>query len=836
MTAIEDRITADLEHGRHDQLLPELTGLVHGHPTNERLCGQLMMTLYRLGRQAEALAVYRECRERLAEELGVDPGPELSELHRSILRGAGGATDPGAVPAQLPHLTGDFTGRAGEVGLLLNALDDTAVHAIRAIHAISGRGGIGKSTLAIRAAHDLAPSYPDGQLFAELRGMSDTPATASEVLGRFLRALGVDPAHVPESAQERAELYRTLLAGRKMLVVLDDAAQEEQVLPLLPGAAGCAVIVTSRHRLGGLPGARHLELDVMTPAESLQLLHNVIGEDRVGAEGEAALRIVEYCGRLPLAIRVAGARLANRRRLPLGWFADRLADERHRLNELSPGDLGIRASVGLSYRALNPRARQALRRLGHFGVPDFAGWVLAWLVGEPIARGEELAEELVDAQLLEFVGPDQLGNLRYRMHDLVRLYARERAEREESPRELQAAVRRVLGGWLAVIARSAAELPGDDVRWQHRIAEPPVVPSPEVADPRTWFEAERRCMVAGIERAAALGLHDLACAFTPEEHSLVFAGPERFSQRTRIINAVLDAARAAGDLAAEAMMLADYGLLQYLRDEYAEARLAFFHALSRFRDLGDAHGEAATLARLGTSCREAGRLTEALHFLELAARLLTELGEETGIAYVRRVCGSVRLEQGAFAEALTDLWAALRAYQTVGSRRGEGLTLRSLSLHHRALGRFGPAAELAARSREVFRELGDELLEAYAARSLAKATLRLGRTGEALDLAQGSLAVSIRLNDAWGQGVTMRVLGEIHLAAGALDAAEAWLGSALEAWRRIEAPLWLARTQKDLAAVHAARGEAKEAERLRESALSLFQAHGAREFHELSTG
>ncbi|HZM77630.1 MAG TPA: BTAD domain-containing putative transcriptional regulator [Candidatus Limnocylindrales bacterium] len=821
LTATEERIAADLAAGHHDRLLAELTALVHEHPVNERLRAQLMVTLTRLGRRSDALASYAECRERLAEELGVDPGPELQGLQLAVLRGD---PDPrpaphSEVPRQLPHLTNDFTGREAHIERLLKT---------PGIRVITGAGGTGKSTLATKVCHDLAPSLPDGQLYAELRGMSDTPAEPAEILGRFLRALGVEPERIPDGAGERAEMYRTLLAGRRMLVLLDDAGGEQQVQPLLPGSPGCAVVITSRHRLGGLPGARPVELDVMAPAEALAFLSTVIGEERVAAQREAAEQMVAHCGWLPLAIRVAAARLANRPRMPLSWLADRIADESHRLNELSPGDAGMRASIGLSYESLDTQAKRAFERVGYFGVPDFAPWVITWLTGQD---GQELAERLVDAQLLEFAGPDRLGTLRYRMHDLVRLYARERAELAETNQELSRAIARVLGGWLAVIAETAAEAPGDDVRWPHTITEPPMVQTPRIDDPRAWFEAEQKCMVAGVERAAALGLHDLACAFTPEQYSMVFAGPDRLAQRTRVIDAVLAAARREGDLRVEAIMLADYGLLHYLRDEYAEARLDFFHALSRFRELGDSLGEAATLARLGTTCREAGRLSEGLHFLDRAAALFGTLGEQTGIAYARRLSGSLRLEQGAYAQALSDFQAALIGYRRMKSQRGEGLTLRSLSLHHRAKGELDEAVRYGLRSREIFRALGDVFLESYAVRAIAKARLRMGQPQ--FDELHWALAVGQDLKDRWGQGVTMRVIGEAHLATGELDEAMRWLEEAAALWRKLEAPLWLARTQRDIALVHAANNDRRRAAEVLGRAMTAFHDHGSREYAEL---
>ncbi|MFI6099816.1 BTAD domain-containing putative transcriptional regulator [Lentzea sp. NPDC051213] len=824
LTVLVERIEAELSLGRLDHLVAELTGLIDRHPTHERLRGQLMVALSWLGRQADALAVYHDARAVLADELGVEPGAELTAVHQSILCGDLPRARPKApsVPAQLPQVPADFTGRRAEIEALTRAAPQGCL-------VIAGRAGSGKSTLAVRVAHQLAESYPDGQLHAALRGMSDVPVAPGEVLGRFLRALGVDAAKVPEYDDERGELYRTMLAGRRLVIVLDDARDERHVRELLPGTANCVVVITSRECLAGLPGVSLTELDVLDPAEAVELLGRVVGQERIRADRESAIRIVEHCGRLPLAIRIAGARLSSRKRLPPSWLADRLADESHRLNELSPGDLGVRASIGLSYDRLDDRNRTALRRLGYFGVPDFAPWLVAWLTGMPDAD----VEPLVDAQLVEFVGVDRLGNLRYRLHDLVRLYARERAEQEESRADLDGAVAMALGGWLSMIRRHAAMTPPDDISSYRTLVDLPEVATPTPTDPWAWFEAEQPALVAGVERAAALGLHDLACAFGGEQYSVVLGGANRFQLRGRIIEAGLEAARRVGDLRSEAAMLTDKGQLRYMQDRFADARLLYREALSKFRDLGDRRGQAVTLAGLGAACREPGRLTEAVHFLDQAVVSLTQLRDDTGVGYAARLAGSARLELGDYDGAWSNLDNALAAYRRAGSRRGEGLTLRTLALWHRALGEFERSAELCVESRAIFRELGDEFLEAYAVRALAKAHVRLGRHDEALAPLEWALSVCRMMHDRWGQAATLRGLGELHLAAGQLDLAEACLNAAMEGWATMEAPLSAARTERDLAQVYAARGDAERAATVLRRALKVFHDHGAREYDEL---
>jgi DNA-binding SARP family transcriptional activator len=845
--AVEERIAAEIAAGLWGDLVAELTVLIGHRPTNERLRGQLMTVLYRLGRQAEALACYREGRDVLIGELGVEPGPELTALHHAILRGgteqlavaaqSPELAGPGTVhpvPAQLPPVPADFTGRAAELEALASALLPTG--GAPAVQVIAGPGGTGKSTLATAAAHRLVEHFPDGQLYAELRGMSDVPAEPGEVLSRFLRALGVEQAQLPEGLGERADLYRSLLAQRRMLLVLDDAASEQQVRPLLPGHAGNAVVITSRDRLAGLSGTTLTDLRVLEPDEALLLLRRLAGDERVDEDLDAARRIVEYCGNLPLALRIVSARLAGRRALPLKPLADRLADESRRLNHLSAGDVGVRSSIELSYRALDPDCRATLRRLGWFGVPDFSPWVVSWLVETSLAEAEELVEQLVDAQLVEFVGVDRMGGLRYRLHDLIRLYARECAALEEPAQDLADAVARALRGWLALIHRTAADSPPAEIRWRrpfspHDVSEE--LTALVIADPWDWFEAEQSALASGVERALALGLYDLVCEFASARNASAFMGANRFAARTRVIEAALTAARRAGKPHDEAVILTELGQLRYDQDHYTEARRQFRAALSLFRELNDLPGQAAALAGLGIACREPGRFAEGVHFLDQAATLLHDARDDIGIGYSRRIAGSVRLELGDYDRALADLTESLAAYRRAGSRLGEGHTLRTLGLYHRARDEWAQAERRCAESAAIFHDLGDELMEAYAVRALAKARMRQGHHGEALPRLEWALSVSHTMGDRWGQGATLRVLGQLHLAEHRLDLAEACFDAAHDIWQAMDVPVWQARLELDRSRLLAARGDTAAAQTARARARRTFHDHGAREIREL---
>jgi DNA-binding SARP family transcriptional activator len=449
MVALECRLEADLALGRHSQVVAELTGLVSDHPLREQLRAKLMVALYRLDRQSDALATYHDARRILADEIGADPGVTLSEAYHAVLHGgpevrypAGARTrdnprrQPAHPPDRLPPDLSDFCGRGGELDRLRRIL--VAEHPASTwpgvVPVVSGMAGVGKTALALRTAHALRVPFPDGQLYADLAGSSARPSDPAEVLGWFLSVIKGDDSLLPTSCDERTQLYRSRLVGRRVLVLLDDAADEEQVRPLLPAAAGCRVIITSHNRLAALSGSVLIDLDPLEPEVALALFTRIVGGDRADAEPGAAKHIVELCGRLPLGLRIAGARLAARPHWQLSRLADRLDDECRRLSELSLGTMNVRESIRMSYDRLGERARTALQRLSLLNVVDFPAWTVAVLLGGSSAAGEEVAESLVDSHLLEVGQLDHRGRPRYRFHDLVRLFVREAAAEHQRRR------------------------------------------------------------------------------------------------------------------------------------------------------------------------------------------------------------------------------------------------------------------------------------------------------------------------------------------------------------------------------------------------------------------
>ena len=859
LLALEERTAAELALGRCEAAVGELTGVVRQYPAREMLRRHLMVALFALDRQADALAVFREGREVLIEEYGVEPGTALCAAHEAILRGDRSAlglrsqrsaqtpvrtvrhvgSSPARRPAQLPAVPGDFTGRHQQRAELSDGLSAEAAAKTVPVWVISGQGGVGKSTLALRAAHDLAAAYPDGQLFAPLHGTTGTPAATEAVLARLLSTLGFDQSDLPSTVEERAELYRSTLAGTRMLVVLDDAATEEQVRPLLPGSPGCGVMVTSRSRMAGLVGARLTELAVMTDAEAAELLTRIAGADRVEAEPQALRRLVHQSARLPLAVRIIGVRLATRRHWRLAQLSDRLDGEARRLDELSVGDQQVRASFGISYDALPGAAKVALRRLGGLGLPEFPAWVMGALLDAPQEAVEQAIDDLVDAHLLTFAGVDGCGQTRYLLHDLLRIFAAERAGAEDGAGPLAAAVARVVEGWVHLVDAITAGRPTGGLLLRDRPAdrrtrlwlEPAIQAA--LAKPPTWFTVEHHALMASVERAAALGLDqpagDLASAL-----SASFAVGNMFDAWEQTNDVALVAARQAGNRRIEGVLLAELGQLRHKQDRMAESRTYLMQALHVFRELQDPRGEAATLAALATANHEQGYLSEALHFFGLAEPIFDELGDHAGVAYTRRLTGLVHLERGAFAEAQRQISTALDTFQRLGSRRGEGIALRTLSLLHRARGEYQRAYEVAEQARAIFQDTGDELLEAYSARSAAKALVRLGRGEEAGTLLDQALLTSRTLGDRWGEAMTLRNRGERDLADGRLPEAEEKLGAAIRLWRAIDLPLHQARTQRDLADVRSAAGDQAAAGRLRAEALEIFRLYGAREQAELT--
>ncbi|MCX5062800.1 tetratricopeptide repeat protein [Streptomyces sp. NBC_00452] len=866
----EESFALQLELGRADRTIAPLLAHVAAHPLRERPRGQLITALARTGRVSDALRTYQEGREALREELGIDPGPELRALHKAVLtndpellgpdprsttdgpaghpRAREGASRSTPVPrtrpapSHLPPDIADFVGRREQIDWatsLLGGVDDTGRTA-PPIGVISGRSGTGKTALAVHVGHRTAELFPDGRLFVDLRAADTTPLEPADALARLLRAMGAEPETLPTSVEELTGLYRTHIGHRRILLILDNAAGEAHVRPLLPPGPGSAVLVTSRRRLVALEGAAHLDLTVPDPAEALELLRRVAGRDRTGADPERAAEIVSLCGRLPLAVRIAGARLAARPHWVPGRLADRLRDERRRLNELRAGDLELRTSLELGYADLDTQERRALRRLALLDLPDFAAWIAAPLLDIGTEEAEEAVERLVDCHFIDVIGVDDTGRSRYRIHDLAREHARERCLSEESAEERTTAVLRLVECWLGLAKQAAARGPGGAARY---FPEPAAVRPLDALDPRAedellerpaaWFAAEQACLLAAVEYCADHGMdraaRDLAGALIASSAALY----NQFDAWSRSHAAAIAAMRRSGDGEGEAWLLTGLGQLRYEQDRFEESYAYFGDALRLFEARGDVPwGAALALAGMGTARREQARYAEASELLAAALERYGESADRGARARVLYGIGYVHREQGRGAQALDALSGALELYRAAGDRHGEGLTLRSLALCHRAEGALAQAERLLHEALRIFTGLQDTFGIMYTEQSLAKTELRQGRPDVARVRLGRCLAVARERQDRFGEALVLRTLGEWHLAAGDPTAAREPLEQALAMWESLHLPLWHARTLRDLAHVRAAHGDKSAALAAHTEATAVFQELDCREARE----
>lgn len=707
LAAIETRADLDLRLGRHHQVIGDIGVLVDEFPLRERLRGQLMLALYRSGRQAEALETYRRGRDMLIDQLGLEPGEYLRNLEFAILAGDEAmlparepvVTRPDARPHLLPADVADFVGRDDLIAEVRRMVGGP----VRVV-ALAGKPGVGKSALAVHLAHRLpGTDFPDGELYMDLSGTRQ-PTTSEEVLGRFLRALGIPGGAIPDGVDERAEMYRSLLAERRMLVVLDDATSEAQVRPLLPGSGRSAVLVTSRIRLTGLPGVRVLDVEVMEGDAAVDLLAAVIGRSRVAAEPAAADAIVRLIGGLPLALRIVAARLAARPNWSLAWMQERLTDERRRLDELAHGELMVRASLVLTYDGLEPVARRLLRLLAGLDVASIPTWVGAALLDTDLFTAADLLEVLVDVQMLEIVAVDLNGTPRYKFHDIIRLFARERLEADPADDagadDWPAAFARVAGGWLELADRAHRGIYGGDFVVLHGDAPRWPVPAryaeQVLVDGFDWFEAERANLLAVLAQAADAGLDEL-CWDLAVTMVTLFESRCYYADWQSSHDIALAAARAAGNRRGVAALTNSLGSMHLGRGRVDEARELVTSAVAEFDALDAVHGRAMARRNLGL-LDHIGHDIDPAELSYRAALVDFEAARDTiGQAHVMGQLGQICLDRGEHAVAEEHLTRALLLCRGVGSRRVEVQV------------RFRQCELMIAR--EEFRQAADNLLD-----------------------------------------------------------------------------------------------------------------------------
>jgi DNA-binding SARP family transcriptional activator len=740
------RIDADLRLGRHNEVLAELGGMTSRHPLRERFWEQRMLALYRAGRQAEALDCYRAAGDLLADQLGVDPGHAMRDLHTMILREApeldNRPPEPVAVvhtlqpvPRQLPPDITDFTARATESERLRTWLTDTADRGdATRIAALTGQGGIGKTTLAVHTARSLAAEFPDGQLFVDLRGAESKPAAPVDVLGGFLRAFGITGQALPDGLDDRIALYRSLVADRRVLVVLDNAADEAQVLPLLPAGDGCAVVITSRARLAGLSGADHVEVATFSTADSVRFLGDAIGLDRVNAELRSARDLAGQCGGLPLALRIAAARLIGKPHWRLDDLATRLSAARRPLNEFVHGGLDVRSSLALSYEGIAPASRRMFRAVSLLDAPDFPAWAGAALLDIEPAEAEDLLEELVDARLLLVDEHDRADRFRYRFHDLVRVYARELAAAEDPPAARAAALERALGGWLALAQQAHCVVYGGDFTVLHgnatRWLPPGLVDRVGIPDrPIDWLDGERFALRAAIYRGAELGLHELCWDLTWTAVTL-YEARGYFDEWRQTARHVLAATQAAGNRRGTAAML------QTLASAYGgqmandKAEKLSRQALEIFTEIGGEFGTAITRHYAGIMAGRSGRVETALAELDAALVIFRRFDDQYFVAGTIRAMAWLHLGQGNLLAAEEYIEQSVAIFRQIGGRC-EAQGTHMLGEVRLKQGRFTDAEVLFRRSMDVLRSIGDRFGETYPLLGLAEALTGQGKLAAA---------------------------------------------------------------------------------------------------------
>lgn len=757
LTAVEQRAALMLSVGRETEVAAELTTLVSAHPLRERLHGLLMSALYRCGRQAEALAAYADLRRVLIEELGIEPGPELRRLHEQLLVGRHDPEpEPAApvlVPVQLPHEVRDFTGREKELAKLAEIVprDHSPV-----LVAITGTGGVGKTALAVRFAHQVAARFPDGQLHVDLRGFdaSSPPVQPSAALHQLLQSLGVPAERIPDDLPARSALYRSVLAGKRVLVLLDNARLAEQVRPLLPGRSTSMVLVTSRNHLGGLvarDGAHSVTLSTLTRDEGLALLTSAVGADRVEAEPEAAAKLVELCGHLPLAVRIAAERVVTRPHLTLADLASDLADERDRLNVLATGDdedTAVRAAFSWSYLALRPDAARAFRLIGLHPGAEVSLNAVAALAGVPVPRARALLDVLAGGHMLEEVARD-----RFRLHDLLRLYATELSATEEPAAGRGEAVERLLR-WYSGTANAAGTViaPPDHPAF--------LLPPLSTQDFTTHDEAFRWCRA---ESANLLAVTRLA----EEEHSPAawqiplalwnyFIVSSALDEWTRTYRVAERAAARDGNQAARAWAVHGLGLAAFRGQRFADALELFDRALAIRREIGDRVGAAWSLTGLGMAYGGLRRFDLAVERFGEALDRHAEVGSWFGEGGTRLFLSDILRLAGRYEESLASASRAFDVMDSHGAVHGKAMALVSIGW---ALLKLGQRVE----ARDSFREAVGFLRVLGDRKSLAEALHGVGEASAAQpELARTHLLEALTIYEDYDHPLTPEVRARLH--------------------------------------------------------------------------
>ncbi|MFI6499028.1 AfsR/SARP family transcriptional regulator [Nonomuraea typhae] len=715
LDAAEERVRIDLSRGRHHELVPELRALVTAHPLRERLHAQLMLALYHSGRQAEALAAFHRARNLLLTELGVEPGPHLRQAQAQILQAPAAPVPTGfPAPAQLPYGLPHFAGREAELERL-DALCRGGNAVL--ITAIGGMAGVGKTSLAVHWAHRVRRRFPDGQLYVNLRGFdpSEPAMEPAEAIRGFLDAFGVPSRQLPISLPAQTALYRSLVADRRLLIILDNAADAEQVRPLLPGSPGCLVLVTSRDQLSGLiaaEGAQPLPLDLLSPEDAWRLLAQRLGEQRVAAEAAAVEEIIALCGRLPLALAIVAARAATRPHFPMSRLARELRGSGDVLDALHSADRStdIRSVFSWSLLRLPAAAQRMFRLIGLHPGTEFSLHSAAALAAGTVRETRARLTELADAQL---VMEGQTG--RFRCHDLLRAYALDLTMKHEAKAERRAAVQRVLGHYLQTAF--AAE------RLINPFRDPPDMPPPDPCvipvplasadEAMTWFAAEHAALLAAVDNASVHRFDGL-CWRLAWAISTYLDRQAHWHDLAGTGGTALAAAGRIDDLTGRAQSHRGIARAHARQNRHDEARHHLHSALALFDELGDQIGQAYAHRNIAAMLDAQNRDHEALKHAARALELYRASGHKAGLADALNAVGWFECRVGEHRRGLDHCREALALHEELHDLGGQAQTWDSLGYAHHHLGDIATALTCYERAISQFRALGDRYNEAVA--------------------------------------------------------------------------------------------------------------------------
>jgi len=720
--------------GEGRELVAELQELVAEQPLREGLRAHLMVALCRAGQQAEALRVYEDGRRLLYDELGIDPSRDLMRRYEQILHNdpALDAPEPAGLmdarhPFTLPYDVSDFTGRAAELGHLLHAVHTAPPHGLTIV-AVDGMAGIGKTTFAVHAAHKLAIEYPDGQLFIDLHGFTPghDPIDPAVALDTLLRAVGVSGGQIPDDVAARSALWREHAAGRRILLLLDNAVDSAQIRPLLPGAPGCLVLITSRARLASLDGAVAILLGLPPPEDGSEMISRVLGAERVVAQPGAVDQLVEACGRLPLAMRIAAARLNNRPGWTVHNLLDRLRNTERTLGELAIDDRSVAATIQLSYKGLDDPHQRLFRLLGlHPGV-DFDGYAAAALAGLPLDKAEVLLEDLLDARLLL-----QRRVNRYTFHDLLRSYAQSVVRAEESTAEIATASHRLIDYYLQVAATAGDLIQPGAQQLEIDFDHPPADVPPLTADIAfDWLDAEHANLLAVIRGGTGNGL-DLHACHLAHSISRYLHIRGHVQDQAELLRSAVDAARKLSNSAAELYSLVNLFVALWHFGRYREAYECTEQALEIARATGDRRREGISLGNLGTYYTAAGQLHEALRHHEQALAIHRELGNRLHESATLAGMSGTQAAIGLYRASLESAHSALAIARDVGNESRNVFALISVATAYANLGNAEAASIALAEALVLSRRMEMPTAEAMVLARYVDIYRRLGQYEDA---------------------------------------------------------------------------------------------------------